>query len=138
MQKLQNLQPGPVALLTARHILGGGGRGWASVPILEVGMESQCDSFGMRNFGSLELGDKRRTSRLVAAVDVMCRHPGGTLPNKLNRPADLRAFYRLMQRPEITHAVLIGSHADCTRARLASQNTDVLIIHDATELDFTS
>ena len=43
-----------------------------------------------------------------------------------------------MQRPEVTHALLIGSHADCTRARIAEQNTDVLIMHDATELDFTS
>ena len=110
-------------------------------------MESQVDSFdslgsfGQRNFGHLELGDKRRTTRLVETVDLMCRHPGGTLPDKLNRPADLRAFYRLMRRPEVTHEVLIRSHADYTRARigeLAEQNIDVLILHDATELDFTS
>ena len=52
-------------------------------------MESQRDSFGMRNFGRLDLGDKRRTARLVDTVDIMCRHPGGTLPDKLNRPAAL-------------------------------------------------
>jgi hypothetical protein len=101
-------------------------------------MDTRRESFGMRNFGNLELGDKRRTARLVEAVDVMCRHPGGTLPDKLSRPADLRAFYRLMRRPEVTHAALIRSHADYTRARIAEQDTDVLIIHDATELDFTS
>jgi Transposase DNA-binding len=99
------------------------------------------DSFGQRNFGHLDLGHKRRTDRLVETVDLMCRHPGGTLPDKLNRPADLRAFYRLLQRPEVTHEVLIRSHADSTRAQigaLAEQNIDVLILHDATELDFTS
>ena len=110
-------------------------------------MESQfeavgtLDTFGQQNFGTLELGDKRRTHRLVEAVDRMCRHPGGTLPDKLNRPADLRAFYRLMRRPEVTHDVLLGSHADCTRGRIAEltgQNIDVLILHDATELDFTA
>jgi hypothetical protein len=101
-------------------------------------MESQRDSFGMRNFGRLNLGDPRRTARLVDAVDVMCRHPGGTLPHKLNRPADLRAYYRLLHRPEVTHGKLIGSHADCTRADIAKQDADVLILHDATELDFTS
>lgn len=98
-------------------------------------------TFGQRNFGHLQLGDKRRTDRLVEAVDLLCRHPGGTLPNKLNRPADLRAFYRLMRRPEVTHERLIRSHADYTRGRiaeLAEQNIDVLILHDATELDFTS
>jgi hypothetical protein len=101
-------------------------------------MEPQADSFGLRNFATLDLGHERRTARLVAAIDCMCRHPGGTLPDKLNRPADLRAFYRLMRRPEVTHAALLGSHADCTRARIAEQDVDVLILHDATELDFTS
>jgi hypothetical protein len=68
----------------------------------------------------------------------MCRHPGGTLPDKLNRPADLRAFYRLMRRPEVTHDAVICSHGDHTRTRIAEQDSDVLILHDATELDFTS
>src|SRR5438067_479076 len=151
MQDLQvsRIGRGP---LDSRRILCGGDRGWALVAIPEVGMESQLDSFesigshcigtfGQRNFGTLQLGDKRRTTRLVQAVDLMCRHPGGTLPDKLNRPAELRAFYRLMQRPEVTHGVLIRSHADYTRSRiaeLAEQSVDVLILHDATELDFTS
>ncbi|HEY7427680.1 MAG TPA: IS4 family transposase [Gemmataceae bacterium] len=101
-------------------------------------MASPLDSFARRNFGNLNLGDRRRTERLVQAVDRLCRHPGGTLPDKLNRPADLRAFYRLMRRPEVTHGPLIRCHADYTRQRIAEQDGDVLILHDATELDFTS
>lgn len=101
-------------------------------------METQA-SFGMRNFGRVDLGDQRRTDRLVTMVDIMCRHPGGTLPDKLNRPADLRAFYRLMNRPEATHAVLIKSHGEATRASIAALGTGVvLILHDATELDYTT
>lgn len=70
----------------------------------------------------------------------MCRHPGGTLPDKFNHPPDLRAFYNLMNRPEVTHAVLLGSHAAETRRRLAALPAGqvVLILHDATELDFTT
>ena len=74
-------------------------------------MDETIQSFGFRNFGAVELGDTRRTQRLATLVDTMCRHPGGTLPDKLNRPADLRAFYRLMNRPEVTHQKLIASHA---------------------------
>jgi hypothetical protein len=96
-------------------------------------------TFGRRNFGHVDLGHQRRTNRLVQLVDTMCRHPGGSLPDKLNRPADLRAFYRLMHRPEATHAVLSRSHADATRARIAALGSGVvLIVHDATELDYTS
>jgi hypothetical protein len=105
-------------------------------------MDTLQSSFGMRNFGDVDLGDKRRTDRLVKLVDVMCRHPGGTLPDKLNRPADLRAFYRLMNCGA-THEALMRSHARCTRARIAALATPaqvptVLILHDATELDYTS
>ena len=100
-------------------------------------METGHVSFGMRNFGGLDLGDQRRTARLVETVDGMCRHPGGTLPDKLNQPAALRAFYRLMHRPEVTHEVLIRRHAEATRAQMATLHTTVLILHDATELDYT-
>lgn len=101
-------------------------------------MDTCGGTFGMRNFGAVDLGDQRRTACLVKSVDVMCRHPGGTLPDKLNRPADLRAFYRLMNRPEATHAALLRSHADHTRADIAALGTGVvLILHDATELDYT-
>jgi hypothetical protein len=102
-------------------------------------MDTCSASFGARNFGSLDLGDVRRTRRLVALVDRLCRHPGGTLPDKLNEPAELRAFYRLMNRPEATHEVILTSHADCTRAHIAAlQGGVVLLLHDATELDYTT
>jgi hypothetical protein len=101
-------------------------------------MDTPIATFGARNFAAVDLGDKRRTDRLVRTVDIMCRHPGGTLPDKLNRPADLRAFYRLMNRPEVTHEVLIRMHADYTRDCIATSGTDVvLVLHDATELDYT-
>lgn len=121
-------------------------------------------SFGERNFGGVDLGDKRRTRRLVKAVDAMCRHPGGTLPDKLNQPKMLRAFYRLVNREEVKHDVLLDSHTDETRRRIAAlaasehiavvsaddsaetappnpaanSAATVLLLHDATELDYTT
>jgi len=103
-------------------------------------MDETLQSFGTRDFALVDLGHKRRTKRLTALVDIICRHPGGTLPDKLNRPADLRAFYRLMNRPEVTHPVLMASHTAATRQRIAAllPGSIVLNLHDATELDFTS
>lgn len=100
-------------------------------------------SFGALNFGSADLGDVRRTRRLVGLVDAMCRHPGGTLPDKLSRPADLRAFYNLMNRDEVTHLVLMDAHTAATRQQMAEQalaepGIVFLRLHDATELDYTS
>jgi hypothetical protein len=96
-------------------------------------------SFGDSNFAALDLGRKDRNRRLADLLDRMVRHPGGSLPDKLNQPADLRAFYRLMDRPEVSHAVLLGGHADHTRRCIAAlpAGSVVLQLHDATELDLT-
>jgi Transposase DNA-binding len=96
-------------------------------------------SFGEKNFGGLDLGDVRRTRRLIQSVDSMCRHPGGSLPDKLSQPKNLRAFYRLVDQDEVTHAVVIASHAEETQRRIAAVGpATVLILHDATELDYTT
>jgi hypothetical protein len=96
-------------------------------------------SFAQANFGQLDLGDERRTRRLVQSVEEMCRHPGGTLPDKLNQPADLRGFYRLMNRSEVTHKALMDGHTAQTRRSIEALGSGtVLLLHDATELDYSS
>jgi len=93
---------------------------------------------GQAMFGHAELGDRRRTERLVTTFDQMRRHPGGSLPDKLASPADLKALYRLCASPRVTHQALIASMRQYTFGRIADHDDPVLIIHDATELDFTS
>ena len=97
-------------------------------------------SFAQDNFGDLDLGDPRRTRRLVRSVEEICRHPGGTLPDKLQQPRKLRGFYRLMNRPEATHQGLMQAHAARTQRLIAEGGAGsvVLLLHDATELDYTS
>jgi len=93
---------------------------------------------GQAIFGNAELGDQRRTARLVKTFDQMRRHPGGTLPEKAASPADLRAFYRLCDCENVTHAAVIDAARQHTLAQLAASEGPVLIVHDATELDYTS
>ena len=68
-------------------------------------------SFGEMNFGHAQLGDERRTRRLVQLVDQMCQRPGGTLPAEIPQPGDLQAFYRLMRKSSVTHAAIINAHS---------------------------
>ncbi len=68
----------------------------------------------------------------------MQRHPGGTLPDKLSTPGDLRAFYRLCDADDVTHAAIIAAARQYTFAKIADCPGSVLMLHDATELDFTS
>src|SRR5262249_1332398 len=103
------------------------------------GMDGAIPSFGLSDFGQADVGDPRRSRRLVTLVDQLCRHPGGTWPDKLNRPADLRAFSPLMNPPQVTHPILLDSHADATQQRVLALGPGVVLyLHDATELDFTT
>lgn len=101
-------------------------------------MYSTLESFGEVNFGHAQLGDARRTRRLVVTADLMCRRPGGALPQKLNNPKDLRAFYRLMNCDDVTHESILVAHRQATQSKIDKTSGPVLIIHDATELDYTT
>jgi len=101
-------------------------------------METQPQSFAEVNFSQAQLGDARRTKRLVKTVDFMCRRPGGSLPQKLNNPKDLRAFYRLMNCDEVTHEAILATHRDVVLKKILESGTTVLNICNSTEMDYTT
>ena len=96
-------------------------------------------SFGEVMFGRAQLGNRRRTQRLAALTDQLCKHPGGSLPEKLQSPKDLKALYRLCDRPEVTHAALLTSLRQAVLDDVAVRDDDtILILHDASELDYST
>ena len=95
-------------------------------------------SLGQQIFGAADLGDQRRTQRLVQVFDQCCQHPGGTLPDKMQSPADLKALYRLCEKKQVTHEAILRPAREHTLQRLAEQEGTFLILHDGTELDYTS
>ncbi len=95
-------------------------------------------SFGQVHFGAVDLGDQRRNRRLPQRVDEILRHPGGTLPEKLPEPADQEAFYRLCNANEATHAAMLTPHRTKVLQKLHTTEQFLLVVHDATELDFSS
>jgi hypothetical protein len=101
-------------------------------------METHPLSFGEVNFSQAQLGDARRTKRLVKSVDLMCRRPGGTLPQKFNNPKDLRAFYRLMDCDEVTHEAILSTHRVVVLKKILESGITVLNICDSTEMDYTT
>jgi hypothetical protein len=95
-------------------------------------------TLGEAIFGEAELGNRARTARLVTIFDQLRRHPGSTLPNKLASPPNLKALYRLMRRPEMTHEAIMTPLRAYTLKNIATCAGAVLLIHDATELDYTN
>jgi hypothetical protein len=90
-----------------------------------------------KHFGDARLGDARRVRRLVDTADHILRHPVGTLPQKLENWAELMGLYRLVSRKEVTHEALLASHRQQVLTRMAEHDGVVLLIHDASELDYT-
>jgi hypothetical protein len=70
-------------------------------------------SFGRAHFGGCDLGDKRLTERVVQTADLFLQHPGGTLPDKLNRNADLMGLVK----SKIVCKCSGRSHAAANRSR---------------------
>ena len=89
------------------------------------------------NFAAAELGDQRRTRRLVATAEQLAQQPQGSLPAHFAWNP-LRAVYRLCNRPEVTHPAVTASHFAQTRAAMERASGPVLVLHDTTELNFTS
>lgn len=89
--------------------------------------------------GSVDVGDVRRTRRLVDLGAALAASPSGTLPSALPHWAALKAAYRLLNRPEVGHAAVVSAHVAAVRSRCASGEVPhCLAIEDTTSLDFTS
>ena len=100
-------------------------------------MEAPAMSFGSEFFGKVDLKNKTRNVRLVELADVLVANPQGTFPKKFHVPAQLKAFYRLMNIATVTHAAILAPAVARTHELMAAASGTVLVIHDWTELDYT-
>jgi len=88
-------------------------------------------------FGGAELGDRRRTARVVQMAAAMMRCPNGSLPAQLRSWAATKAAYRLLDEARVTHAALMAAHWVETRQQASAGGEPLLIIQDTTEIDYT-
>ena len=49
-------------------------------------------TFAQEHFGQADLGHKKRNGCLLRVAERICRHPGGTLPNKMGGPTNYKAM----------------------------------------------
>ena len=85
------------------------------------------------NFSNCELGDTRRTRRLVQVARQMAEHPDGSTPDQAESWGDLQAIYRLFSEEDVTFRALAEPHWQATRRRARGI---VLLIGDTSETDF--
>jgi hypothetical protein len=94
------------------------------------------ESWAVTECAGADLGDGRRTQRLVALATVRAQRPSASLPEAGATGARLKAADRFFDNDAIDPAALLASHVEATTARLAAVPL-VLAVQDTTELDWT-
>jgi hypothetical protein len=98
---------------------------------------SDCLNWATAQFAGADLGDKRRSRRLVRVAAAAAAGSSGSLPQQTGGGADLKAAYRLFDAEEVTHAAVCATHFELTR-RVAEDHPMVFLVQDTTELNFTT
>src|SRR3982750_1304260 len=86
-------------------------------------------------FGTADLGDARRTHRLVSIMAAIARAPDESLPRQLGSLANTKAGYRLFDCGAVTRTAVMDPHVAHCRAA-AARHPIVLMGHDHTILRF--
>jgi hypothetical protein len=94
------------------------------------------NEWARRQFGRVQLEDKRRTPRAVSMAAAFMRNPSASLPRQMGSPKALKAAYRLLAQEDITFAALLEPHWQQTRTA-ARPHPVVLLVQDTTELDYS-
>ena len=97
----------------------------------------EATNWAVMEFADADLGDLRRTQRLVQLAHVLAHHPGAALPEACGSGAMLKAAYRFFANEDIEPADIVQSHIEATYSRLNAVPL-VLAVQDTTEADWTS
>jgi len=89
--------------------------------------------WALDNFGTCELGDKRRTNRIMQVAEQVANNPSASLPDQLVHWGDLKAAYRLFDCDNVTFEAIARPHWELTRKKARGRT---LVLGDTTELDF--
>jgi hypothetical protein len=93
--------------------------------------------WAQQQFGATQLGDVRRTRRLVKLAAQMAGNSSRSIPQQTGNTADMKAAYRLFAAEDVTPAAILRPHLEQTRAR-ASAVAQVFLVQDTAELSFTN
>jgi hypothetical protein len=86
-------------------------------------------------FALAQLGDQRRTQRLVKIATRLAQSPGGTLPQAMPQWDELKAAYRFFSQPKNTYEHILRPHWGRTQ-RACLELGEYLLIEDTTHLDY--
>jgi hypothetical protein len=89
--------------------------------------------WAQQQFGTCELGDRRRTKRVIKLAAQAAAMPDASTPKQTEGWGDCKAAYRLFAHEDVTFEALTAPHCAMTREVPAGV---WLVINDTTEINF--
>jgi hypothetical protein len=99
--------------------------------------QSNDTNWAVNEFVDAELGDPRRTKRIVELATALAQHPTAALPEACGSGAMLKGAYRFFSNDAIEPQEILQSHCEATYDRLCNVPL-ILAVQDTTEIDWTS
>jgi hypothetical protein len=87
--------------------------------------------------GEANLGDARRTQRLIRIVEDLAAKPNASVPQASRDKAAMQGMYDFWANRRVSPDAIISAHAQKTIERMSEHQT-VLAIQDTTELDYSA
>ena len=100
-------------------------------------MNSDTESWSEQEFGNADLGDSRRTQRLIELAEQRGCQPNASIAQSCGDNAATKAAYRFYENEAISMTAILSSHQQATQRRM-NQESVVLAVQDTTQLDYTS
>jgi hypothetical protein len=98
-----------------------------------MALAMEISKWAQEQFGTCELGDRRRTKRVIKLAAQAAAMPDASTPKQTEGWGDCKAAYRLFAQEDVTFEALTAPH--CARTRAVSAGT-WLVINDTTEINF--
>jgi hypothetical protein len=94
-------------------------------------------AWAQETFGAAQLGDPRRTRRLVRVAAQVAADPQGSLPRQMGGDwSALKAAYRLVRADGVTHDAISRPVWQQTRQQVEQEPAVVVLVHDDTDVDY--
>ena len=96
-----------------------------------------AEVWAVETFGAAELGDVRRTDRLVKVASALGENPSVSLPASMRNWADIHAAYQFLGNPAISHEQIMAPHFAAVYQE-AAERKQVLMIGDTTDVNLST
>lgn len=103
---------------------------------MTISTDEMMQGWAAYEFAEADLGDARRTQRLIDLAETVGQRPSASLPEACGDPATLKAAYRFFDNDDIPTEAMLTSHLHATDTRLRDQSL-VLAVQDTVYLDWS-